>query len=115
MSEDLKTRLSQVRLTLESAASRPGDRMIDGMLMGQMQTIDETIETLEQLQSQLPKWVSVTERFPERGVMVLTITATGAKDVDYINTANKFTQNHPVDSGDPVTHWMPLPTPPEGV
>ena len=58
------------------------------------------------------RWVSVEERLPEYGKLVLTLSDNGP-EVDYLKTSDKFTQDHPTDCGMPVTHWMPLPAPPK--
>ena len=57
-------------------------------------------------------WISVEDRLPSFGFPVVTRTAGGTAQVDHLTTAWKFTADHPIESDDPVTHWMPLPEPP---
>ena len=75
-------------------------------------------EYIEELSK--PRWIPVTERLPEHSCgesnSVLTVSSLGAMRVLYfdggnwcyptgeaLTTAGKF----------PITHWMPLPEPPE--
>ena len=69
---------------------------------------------IQQLEAQVPKWISVEERLPEEDDDVLMMTDMGmsmgyyCRDsfidswVDYVNSDSKC-----------VTHWMPLPEPPK--
>lgn len=73
---------------------------------------EDAIAMLEQLEAQVPKWISVEERLPENADDVLIVTNCGiglgyysiyfGEWVDYVDT----------DSGR-VTHWMPLPEEPK--
>lgn len=60
-------------------------------------------------------WISVKDRLPEPGVRVL---ATHGKYIDIASMSSSGTWGDPFDraafySGRQVTHWMPLPKPPE--
>ena len=64
---------------------------------------------------EVPKWIPVTERLPEDGAEVLAFNKTGFAYVDCW-TDGKWKINSMVDEEhESVTHWMPLPQPPESV
>lgn len=60
------------------------------------------------------RWIPVSERLPEKTGLYLVYSESGYMEVDYmysepivdVSTAD-------FNSLDNVTHWMPLPTPPE--
>lgn len=66
----------------------------------------------------IPRWIPVSERLPEEWVDVLVLSECGFCEVAvYLGGhSNKWrvTWNHDMLDGD-VTHWMPLPEPPEEV
>ena len=60
-------------------------------------------------------WIPVSERLPEENAPVLVLTVLGGMFVDFIYGKSVVTGNpgfYELDIED-VTHWMPLPTPPE--
>jgi hypothetical protein len=74
--------------------------------------LEEAEARIQELQDQLadadkvmPQWISVKDRLPKIGAVVLV-----AKDIGSVNTTyfgvNGF-------RGEPVTHWMPLPESPK--
>ena len=76
---------------------------------------------IEELQEQVPRWIPVSERLPEDRVRVLTCGDDPVEGpfilIGYREPASKF---GPADwhlpcfaEFGPVTHWMPLPEPPE--
>ena len=63
------------------------------------------------------KWIPVTERLPEEWTDVLVLSEFGFCEVAvYIGTPGKWRVcwNHTMLEDNSVTHWMPLPEPPEG-
>jgi len=58
-------------------------------------------------------WISVEDRLPEVGELCMTIRRFGSYSIYRFGTAMKFTEDYPCHIYDPVTHWMPLPEPPE--
>ena len=59
------------------------------------------------------KWIPVTERLPEMYKNVLVIRTDGKIRFDAIGSLGVWYEEiwH---TGNPVTHWMPLPEPPRG-
>jgi len=61
------------------------------------------------------RWIPVSERLPKENAPVLVLTVLGGMFVDFIYGKSVVTGNpdfYELDVED-VTHWMPLPTPPE--
>lgn len=60
-------------------------------------------------------WISVDERLPENEQTVLTIDTEGEMQVCFYETAWEgiFQQCHGLVKIYNITHWMPLPEPPE--
>ena len=100
------------------AGCKPGRCAPDclyGDMIGCVQTMhQDTLAMIQQLEAQVPKWISVEERLPEDDDDVLMMTDMGmsmgyyCRDsfsdrwVDYVNSDSRC-----------VTHWMPLPEPPK--
>ena len=59
------------------------------------------------------KWIPVTERLPEECKEVLAYRFTGCEVDSCVSHKKAYWSYDPV-SDYPVTHWMPLPTPPKG-
>lgn len=58
-----------------------------------------------------PKWISVAERLPKDGELVMTYS-TSRKDVGHCSCLKSYVERY--GNYDEVTHWMPLPELPEG-
>ncbi len=61
------------------------------------------------------RWIPVSERLPKENAPVLVLTVLGGMFVDFIHGKSVVTGNpdfYELDIED-VTHWMPLPKPPE--
>ena len=82
----------------------------------------------DNLRAQLPRWIPVTERLPEYDVRVLAIDVYDTCDGDGTEFIGIWTRKEYPDDPDgccwidergwwhaidEVTHWMPLPEPPE--
>lgn len=75
---------------------------------------DAKIERLEARLEQT-RWIPVTERLPQDGMEVLAWSQSGFAYVDWF-IDGKWKVNGLVDGKyEFVTHWMPLPAPPEEV
>lgn len=85
--------------------------------------IEAQAKEIEKLRAQLPRWIPVTERLPEYGVRVLATDMYEEDDCTGIWTREKYPDDpdgccwidergwwHALDE---VTHWIPLPEPPE--
>ena len=64
----------------------------------------------------MSEWISVKERLPEVGERVLTLDRRGnirnRRLRTYLNGDNYFAPDG-LEPGKHITHWMPLPKPPE--
>lgn len=79
---------------------------------------------IEKLRAQLPRWIPVEARLPENGVPVL-INYIGSNDGKYHPDGTAVWTDHgcfwwegslkdcDTEVAVPITHWMPLPEPPE--
>lgn len=76
----------------------------------------DLIVYIQQLEAQQPRWISVGERLPEDGQKIIAaFYDNGGRVVDqarYNNGEFDFASWAYV-CGDNVTHWMPMPLPPE--
>lgn len=81
-------------------------------------------EERERLKEQIPKWIPVTERLPNcNGCYLVWIPhffggEIGMPSICYFDGSNTWHDSYGVDferilHPDDVTHWMPLPQPPE--
>ena len=63
-----------------------------------------------------PKWIPVTEKLPQHNIPVLTYRKNGMVGIGYTQPANASPDGkvhfYPRIFGE-VTHWLPLPIPPE--
>lgn len=69
----------------------------------------EHFDILTELDCNLPKWIPVTDRLPEKHerVLVYSKATRMGRSIDFINSdGNWYTTSQ-------VTHWMPLPEPPK--
>lgn len=73
-------------------------------------SIKEAADAIEKLSK--PRWIPVTERLPEPLVNVLALYGDGRMDIDWVDHEGCFVCENLYDG---VTHWMPLPEPPEEV
>lgn len=104
-------------------------------------TLDELQQEIEKLRAQLPRWIPVTERLPEERVLVNVLWVNRdpesyyekIKGIPFSDTAcfyrERWYWDSPavidllaeygkdefdlVDDAVEITHWMPLPEPPE--
>lgn len=85
---------------------------------------DALIAAIDELQPvELPEWIPVTERLPEKSGQYLTYNEFGwfnAYPYSIIhkqwNTQDWMSEKSAKGLGiNSITHWMPLPQPPEGI
>lgn len=94
---------------------------------------EDTLAYIQQLEAQVPKWISVEERLPEDTLnpakdtpfkSIKVLVAIKAKNGITVRTQTRFKETHypggkPVTewkwrySAGEVTHWMPLPEGPK--
>ena len=83
----------------------------------------DALAYIQQLEAQVPRWISVEERLPERGTWVLCCGAKGGLFLsDWLISYNINTNDNTVycsvpnaRSGRYAKYWMPLPEPPKEV
>ena len=93
----------------EYVISRMGTRIDFGNSLGE--AVDDLEECLESYKE--TRWIPVSERLPEKDKSVFVFTDCGETDFAYIGhtTGHWFTNGMLLIPT--VTHWMPLPEPPE--
>lgn len=84
----------------------------------------DALAYIQQLEAQVPKWISVEERMPEDGVNVL-VYAIGCNEPSVIAMSNHIHSMYGYNIEGwrapwqyffheyKITHWMPLPEPPK--
>jgi hypothetical protein len=69
---------------------------------------------IEELQEQVPRWIAVSERLPEPNEPVLIYTEMLGRHVASVDEEGEWFCDYGGEWLFPdVTHWMPLPEPPE--
>lgn len=71
----------------------------------------KAIAYIEQLETQVPKWISVEERLPRCGERVLILND-GSVGEAYLSISHKWVRQEFVWAAK-VTHWMYMPEPPK--
>ena len=74
--------------------------------------IEQQAAKIKELEEKIPRWIPVTEKIPpdQEEVLVLTRSKNGVRNVD----KGYWAIDHFIHRGRAeVTHWMPLPEPPE--
>ena len=57
-------------------------------------------------------WVKCSERMPQFGIEVLVFDGCDIEK-DHVDVCAETCEEYFVNYGDTITHWMPLPTPPQ--
>lgn len=103
------------------AGCKPGRCAPDcpyGDKIGCVQTMHrDTLAMIQQLEAQVPKWISVEYRLPEDQRSVLTVNGHG--EIRIMGLWSKrgdewtWVHNDRMMHYNDITHWMPLPEPPK--
>jgi hypothetical protein len=80
------------------------------------QILKDALALVQQLESRVPRWISVEERLPSEHISVAVYIDEGAGrywiQTAYLNGGKwRIPGEFVVDRN--ITHWMPLPEPPE--
>lgn len=73
-------------------------------------------EYINELEARAPRWISVKERLPEKGVEVLTRDRYGNirnRSLYVFSNETKVFRPDGLFPGKHITHWMPMPEAPE--
>ena len=83
----------------------------EGMGYGECSTAlsADAIALIQQLEAQVPKWISVEERLPEKHHVVLVYLRFGMIDTG-VHNGFKWWNDLGIANNENVTHWMPLPS-----
>ena len=73
----------------------------------------ELVRNADELAAKVPKWISVEERLPDGPGEVLVVLYGCVVNAWYCGDGEFETGSGLVLRNDGVTHWMPLPEPPE--
>ena len=91
------------------------DISIDIMFTPEKNAEDNSLKALTAYIAELEekqRWIPVSERLPENGIRVLTSDVTGYISTDFIVELDMSFRTFHLQRK-LVTHWMPLPQPPE--
>ena len=86
--------------------------VMDCHQIGTVKTLEkDALAYIQQLEKQIPRWISVKERLPENDDDVLIITEFGISMGCYVIHRDFWVYYTNPDSNI-VTHWMPMPEAP---
>jgi hypothetical protein len=71
-------------------------------------------ETAVKYWNSVNRWIPCSERLPEYGEYVMFIRKNCECYIGYYDEKNTWNTDYQWFTGEDVTHWMPLPEPPEG-
>ena len=74
---------------------------------------DKAADAIEELQSQLPKWIPVAERYPEKEKVVICLCIANIVEALYLDNDEHWQGYYRRYKKRFVTHWMPLPEAPK--
>lgn len=88
------------------------EELHDLFVTGSM-TIGEVIDEAMDFADKHPNWISVEDELPEVCVAVLTTTPHGTQRVGFYEDGWWLANTTDLVRMGSITHWMPLPNPPE--
>lgn len=74
--------------------------------------LSDSFEYIQQLEAQVPRWISVEERLPEDSGKYIVCTTKGSVYCTRFK-AHSRGGNFQTDINTHITHWMPMPEPPK--
>lgn len=68
----------------------------------------DALTYIQQLEAQVPKWISVEERLPKGGEMVIAKTLYFYEVLQWDARGDLWISAHSIHRKEYVTHWMPM-------
>ena len=101
---------------LAGHAHAKAERTIPQILAGEMiRGMQESLSKQKLNETHANKWISVKERLPEVGVMVVGFRLImGTFSIVFLASDGNFMFAYEAEHASDITHWMPLPPAPKG-
>ena len=114
---DPEPRLSPLSVSCVHAIMSTAANLIETLAADResaMQEASDFLKEINEAQSKIPRWISVEERLPGKGTVVLVMWHGEMAFARYTpHRLGWYNLDTRYDSSNAVSHWMPLPDPPK--